>query len=419
MLVRRDIVTLREMVSEVFISRDSVSSNYLSADVVGCRELVGGCWVVRSCQGCVDYSNLCGEVGALVNVLDTSYCRIPESFEVEFYSGRVNIGSLVNVEELAKHLLDLCREYTVPGYEVTSLLRVHKLSREIRVEGWGEAVEEKALVEVSAGVKYSAGRLSYGSSEYVAIAGVGENLGKIFENVLRVARDRARARSKARGINITEAGKVEVILTREASPALFHEISHLLQADLGTHLLGRKILDHDRISIYDSPGDIGKPSARFFDDEGVTARRRWLVEGGVVLDLHHIIRTAYEAGSFPGSAHGLFHRPRPFHTSLTVGGGDWKEDELVEETRRGFLIDGIAAAFLEEGVVRLIPQVVYRIEKGELGDPVAVRAIKIPLLKPVKVLGLGRDGYTRFSHENSALVTETAPPIKVEAYVEI
>lgn len=419
MLVRRDFVTLCERVSEIFISKDSVSSNYLSADVGGCRGLVGGCWVVRSCQGCVDYSKLCEGVNTLAKALNTSYCRVPESFEVEFYRGRVNIGSFVDVEELAKHLLDMCGEYATSGYEVSSLLRVRKLSREIRVEGWGEAFEEKTLVEVSVGVKYGIGRPSYGSSEYVAIAGANENFGKIFENMFRLARDRARARSRAKGINITEVGKAEVVLTREASPALFHEISHLLQADLGTHLLGRRILDHDRISIYDSPGDVGKPSARFFDDEGVTTRRRWLVEGGVVLDLHHTIRTAYEAGSFPGSAHGLFHGPRPFHTSLSVGGGDWREGELVEETRKGFLIDGIAAAFLEEGIIRLIPQVAYRVEKGEVGEPVVIRAIKIPLSRPIKVLGLGRDGYTRSSHEDSTLVTETAPPIKVEAYIEI
>jgi len=418
MLVRRDTVTTRENVEELLISGDAVSFSSLRAEVVGCRKLVGGCWAVRSCQGCSELPRLCEDVEALARTLNPTHCSVPGTFEVEFYSGRVSLGSSVDLNTLARPLVELCREYSTSGYEVTAILRARRLLREIRGEASDEAVEEREVVEVSVGVRYGAERVSYGSSDYVFLAGVRRDVEKVMENLLRLARDRARARGRARRLNITEVGRAEVILIREASPALFHEVSHLLQGDLGTSLLGRRVFDHEKIYIYDSPGDVARPSVRFFDDEGVVTRRRWLVEGGTVVDLHHTIRTAYAARSSPGSAHGLFHKPRPFHTSLVVGGGDWREEELVEETKRGFLVDGIAAAFLEEGVIRIVPQAAYRVEGGEVKEPVVIRAIKVPLARPIRVLGLGRGEYVRFSYEDFAFTTEAAPPLKIEAYVE-
>ena len=419
MLVRRDTVITRESVEEAFISGDSTSFNSLRAEVLGCRKLVGGCWAVRSCQGCSELTRLCEEVESLARTLNPARCPVPEDFEVEFYSGRVNLGAPVDLENLVRPLVELCGEYSTSGYEVTAILRVRKLLREIRGEASGEATEGREVIEISVGVKYGAERPSYGSSDYVVLAGVGKEVEKVVENLLRLARDRARARGRARRLGITEVGRAEVILIREAAPALFHEVSHLLQGDLGISLLGRRIFDHEKIYVYDSPGDVAKPSVRFFDDEGVVTRRRWLVEGGAVVDLHHTIRTAYVAKSSPGSAHGLFHRLRPLHTSLVVGGGDWREEELVEETKKGLLIDGIAAAFLEEGVIRIVPQVAYRIEGGEVREPVVVRAVKIPLARPIRVLGLGRGEYLRFSYEDFAFTTEASPPLKIEAYVEI
>jgi predicted Zn-dependent protease len=413
MLVRRDTVITRESVEEAFISGDSTSFNSLRAEVLGCRKLVGGCWAVRSCQGCSELPRLCEEAESLARTLNPARCPVPEDFEVEFYSGRVNLGAPVDLENLVRPLVELCGEYSTSGYEVTAILRVRKLLREIRGEASGEATEGREVIEISVGVKYGAERPSYGSSDYVVLAGVGKEVEKVVENLLRLARDRARR------LGIAEVGRAEVILIREAAPALFHEVSHLLQGDLGTPLLGRGIFDHEKIYVYDSPGDVAKPSVRFFDDEGVVTRRRWLVEGGAVVDLHHTIRTAYVAKSSPGSAHGLFHRPRPLHTSLVVGGGDWREEELVEETKKGLLIDGIAAAFLEEGVIRIVPQVAYRIEGGEVREPVVVRAVKIPLARPIRVLGLGRGEYLRFSYEDFAFTTEAAPPLKIEAYIEI
>ncbi len=419
MLVRRDTVTTRESVEEVLISGDSASFSSLRAEVTGCRKLVGGCWAVRSCQGCSDLTKLCEEVEALAKSLNPARCTVPESFEVEFYSGRVSLGSSVDVVSLTKPLLELCGEYSTSGYDISAILRVRKLLREIRGEASGEAVEGREVVEVSVGVRYSVERVSYGSSDYILLAGVKKDVERVLENLLRLARDRAKARSWARRLSITEVGKAEVILIREASPALFHEVSHLLQGDLGTSLLGRRVFEHEKIYVCDSPGDVAKPSVRFFDDEGVATRRRWLIEGGVVVDLHHTIKTAYEAMSSPGSAHGLFHRPRPFHTSLVVGGGDWREEELVEETKKGFLVDGIAAAFLEEGVVRIVPQAAYRVENGEVKEPVVIRAVKVPLTRPIRVLGLCRGEYLRFSYEDFTFTTEAAPPLKIEAYVEV
>lgn len=418
MIKRRDLISVLKQVDETVITESSVTRNIYSVSVLGVRQLIGGCWFVSSCVNCSDIAKLSAELESIIKTSELERCTVPENFEVEFYSGRLSLGSRESSSHTPNSVMALLRESELSGLNHVVIVRNLRILRSIEAEDFTEGFEEKNLVEVWVNIRHRE-RTSRGISVgRVFPQGLGRSVESVSEELLKLAVHRARTLNAAKRPSLTEIGKAEVILLRDSSPAFFRELSYLLSGF--NRLLGKRLFDHSSVRISDSPGELRRPSARFFDDEGVIARRRWLVEGGVVVDAYHTIRTAYEAGSYPGSAHGLLSEMRPFHTSLVVESGDWEDSELLEETKRGFVVDGVATASLEEGYVRLVPQSALRIERGDLGEPVYIKAVKVPLVKPIKVLGLGKAGYTAFSvGPGGNLVSETSPPIKVEAFIEV
>ncbi len=420
MLRRGDVVSVLREVDEVRVVGGTVVRAGYRTHVLAARRLVGGCWFVSACAGCSDLERLEAEAESMARTADPERCGVPESFEVGFYSGRLSLGSRSEALTPTDEVLGLLEEYRLPGYEHSATLRRLRITKNIRAEDLAEALEEKSLVEVRVALRCREGWSGTVELSRVVVEGLGESVEGVLEKLLRIARDRAKALSAARRPSLTEMGRAEVVLLREASTALFHELSHLLAGLRGRAVLGRRLFEGSDVRVHDSPGDLRRPTARFFDDEGVVARRRWLVEGGSAIDAHHSIRTAYEAGSYPGSTHGLLGEVGLLHTSLVVESGDWKDEELLEETKRGFAVDGAASSSLEEGYVRIVPQAAFRVERGELREPVRIRAVRIPLTRPIRVLGVGRTGYTAFTREpEEELVSETSPPVRVEAFVEI
>ncbi|MEM2196036.1 MAG: metallopeptidase TldD-related protein [Sulfolobales archaeon] len=420
MIKRRDVVSISRWVDEVVIEGSSISRRRYSTSILSVRQLLGGCWFTSTCVNCSDVAELSSELESIVKVADLESCTVPDSFEVEFYTGKLTLGTRTESSDIISSSLSLLKEYKVPEYEPTLTIRRLRTIKTIRADDSTEAYEEKNLVEIEASLRYREGLTRAAPTTKVLVQGLDKGIESAVEEAIRLARHRAKAMSLAKRPSITEVGKSEVILTREASPAFFHHLSHLLVGPRAREIVGRRLFEVSGMRIYDSPGDLRKPTARFFDDEGVVARRRWLVEGFSVIDTHHNIRTAYEAGSSPGSAHGVLGRFKLLHTSLVVESGDWKDDELFEETKRGFVIDGVNSVLLELGSIRLIPQSAVRLERGDLGEPVFIKAVKVPITRPVRVLGVGRTSYTTYSRESEdIIVSETSPPIKIEAFIEV
>ncbi|MCX8184374.1 MAG: metallopeptidase TldD-related protein [Sulfolobales archaeon] len=420
MIERRDTVTLLKRVEEVSISSSFISRRSYETSILGVRQLLGGCWFVNSCSRCSDTAKLNSELDSIVKTADIEHCSVSDSFKVDFYSGKLSLGSWVNDHGFLDSVLSLVKEHLVLGGNYTLTIRMLQTIRTIRADDGSESFEEKNLSEVDVCVQTRSGALGGIRLNKVVLLGLERSAERAFEELIKAARDRVKAIATARRPGLSDVGRAEVVLTHEASPKFFHEISHLLSGSRSRWVVGRKLFDADAMRILDSPGDIRKPTARFFDDEGVTAKRRWLVERGLVIDAHHSIITAFEADSSPGSAHGLFGDVKPFHTSLIVERGDWSDDELLEETKRGFTVDSVALVSLEENIVRIIPHYAFRLVRGDLGEAVYVRSIKIPITRPIKILGVGQTSYTTFSSEAEySLVSESSPPVKVEAFIEV
>ena len=410
-----DEVTYSEAIHEVVLRNGSVSINRLRATVKGFRACVDGCWAIVSCQGCSwDASRALRDAKSMA-----SRSRCPGMSEAELFRGRSVFGrSREDYGNLVSVAKGLCEEVLALGLNRCEVVLTFKeLSRELRRGGEG-AVETKFIEEALISVGLKRARYGLGTANLTTLSGVRELRPKDLENLFRMAISRARASAKAKALSPLSIGRSEVVLTAEAPAALIHELSHLLEADLARSPIQGLKVSGAELSVYDDPPNPSYPSVRVFDDEGVVTFKRALIEGGRVVDLHHTRATAAVYSSNPGSAHNLFHPPRPYHTTLVMELGDWREEEIVEETRKGYLIDGVAAAFLDGGVVRIVPEAAYLIDSGEVREPVHVRAVKIPVSRPIKLLAVGRVPRVRTTYEGDWLVSEVAPAVKVEAYVE-
>ncbi|MET1127766.1 MAG: TldD/PmbA family protein [Thermoproteota archaeon] len=415
-----DRVEYSERVVEVAYRGGSVELNFSRASVSGVRYNVDGCWGIVSVQG-----------GRLAEALERAK-KVAERLarsggcggfaEAELFSGRVALGRHVpEADALASLLAEYCRDAEQAGARVCeAYAAVRETFKRIERDYGGSAEEERRLIEVDVGLL---GSKPYGgsflASSYTAsLLWSEKDAERAVESAFRDALRELAALSKHEAA-VFPMGPIHVVLGGRATGALIHEVSHLVDAsnDAARGVLGAKISSED-LEIYDSPHEPGSPSSRFFDDEGVATRKRYVVESGRVVDLHHTRATASALGSRPGSAYGLFHRPVGFHSTLVVRQGDWRDEEIVEETSRGIYVEDAAYATLEEGVVRIVPLKAYAIERGELARRLRVRAVKIPLGKLRTVSAVSKRRVLRVSRERDWIVAEYAPALRLEAYVE-
>lgn len=416
-LLYSDAVTLSEEIIQIASREESVEINTYSNVFYGYRFNVDGCWRITS-------SNNRDMLEKLKNrILSVHVDRCGDLAEAELYRGSIEIGrEHPEIDELTKLVQELCSEakgYNVSRCEIVITLRtVRKL---IEREDNDFASELRRVIEVEIGL---IGRASYGltvlASNYkIFIPWNPKDVPKLIDSMFKEVMNKMLGMYKLRLLKPYMYGKNTVVLDHVASAALFHEVSHLLDATYShsSRVLGQKICS-DEVEIYDDPHNAESPSIRFFDDEGVVTKRRSLIENGVVRDLHHTRFTAKVIASEPGSAYGLFHNPTPFHTTIVVKPGDWKYDEILEDTKKGFYIIGITMATLEEGYIRLIPEHGYVIENGELKEAVKIREVKVPLAGLKTINAISRDAKTRTSYEKSWYVSEISPMVRLEASIQ-
>jgi len=134
----------------------------------------------------------------------------------------------------------------------------------------------------------------------------------------------------------------------------------------------------------------------------------------------HTRWTASVLNSEPmGNARGLSVMPRPMQTNLVIKPGDWRLEEMIEETRRGFMLRGLIRAVLHpEGIITLEPEVVEVIRNGEVRGAVKIKRVLIPLKALLNIDAVGRKLYYRPSIEKMFLISELSPLVRLEyAYI--
>lgn len=416
--VYSDTVYYDEDSIQVSYREGSLEINKLRASVKGVRVNKNGCWYVGSTQG-FDLSPT--ELKEkLMRVAGDRVCG--ELAEAELFKGAVEVGKeLPTEDEVAPLLRDLCEEaeasYSL-RCEVTVTLRT--TTKLIERDDGTRASEVKKFAEVEVGLLAypQLSTPSLHAAQTMVVAWSKNAVFKAIEDSLHEAVTKARKFGVPKPLKPYQVGRAELILDSRASSALMHEISHLLTPIhiTGPKLLGT-VLTSQMVSVYDEPHIHNTPSLRFFDDEGVIVRRRALIEEGVVRDLHHTRATAKAFGSEPGSAYGLFTKPQGFHSSLIVKPGDWREEEMIEETKSGYLIENVALALLEEGYVRIIPQYAYDVARGELSEAVKIREVKVPFSALKTINAVSKDVRVRVSRERDWVVSEVAPYLRLTGFI--
>jgi len=113
---------------------------------------------------------------------------------------------------------------------------------------------------------------------------------------------------------------------------------------------GQKV-GSDYLTVYDDPTVPGTYGYYLYDDEGVPARRKVLVEKGVIKERMHSRETAAMFNVEPNSgmrANTYEYFPIIRMSNSFWGTGDWKSEEVIEDTKEGVLLTGSRSPSIDD-----------------------------------------------------------------------
>jgi len=402
MYMYRDIVRLHSRVLEVAWRLGSFEVNRYEAVFSGQR-VYAGAWTIVSSSS--------EQVPEVKHIVRGNGRLAP----AKLYSDRYSVGvENVHENELVEFVEAIANfeEWNPNEVEVDLTYSVEKRVIE-HPEGVAEEVKGFTLVNIAVARKGRAVSLGIGFLGAPQRSYIG-----LLRSFLEDLATRARLLPHAQRLNPLAAGRWTVILYRDAAAALAHELSHLLEATSLQRLpLGFRV--SEELSIQDDPFYPQSPAYRLFDDEAVEVKRKTLIDAGVVVGYLSTRETAGAGIGEPGNAFGLFHRPIPRHTTLYVKPGDWRENELLEETRHAILVDEILEANVADGVITIVPESAWLVERGNIVRPVIVSRVRIRVTKELRTIdAITRTPWLRVGFEKGAIVCELAPAIRLQAYVD-
>ncbi|RLF11557.1 MAG: hypothetical protein DRJ69_01805, partial [Thermoprotei archaeon] len=365
------------LVAEGAVRGRSAEVNVSEARYYALRALAEGCWGVASsreaspwmARAAVDYARLAKRAGSRRLTLAS---RRPAQGSYGY------LGPLPSelVEEACHALSEAFKQCVARGF-AEAVVTASRSAKAMYSSDGVNAYEVRDRVEAS---------IALASSGVVASTTIGWSgqppLGweeRLEEAVAKLV-ERLEAKRAARLLNPLRRGsRFPVVLKGEAACAFIHEaVGHLLEADvlLEHGLAPPRGVGCEELTVLDDPSLPQGYGSYCFDDEGVEARRKTLVDRGRLTGLLHTRWTAATMGQEPTSnGRGLYSAPKSMASNLVVEPGTWSLDEMVEETHEGFLVEGLVKAELYAGALHLVPDAAWLIKHGELVEPVALERI--------------------------------------------
>ena len=199
-------------------------------------------------------------------------------------------------------------------------------------------------------------------------------------------------------------GRMTAVVDPDMTGVLVHEaFGHASEADLV--LAGESILDGrlgeklgaDGVTIFDDPTIGGAFGSFPFDDEGVLASRKVLMEDGVLKCFIHSRETAGRMGQEPnGAARCQDHASRPLvrMSNTCMAAGDMSREELFEDVREGIYLKGTRGGEVDvaKGTFQFGAQEAFLVEGGQVTRPLRDVALMGSILETLmNVDGIGRD----------------------------
>lgn len=204
-------------------------------------------------------------------------------------------------------------------------------------------------------------------------------------------------------------GVMDVVLHPEIVGLSLHEsIGHPSEAD---RVLGREAaqaglsyridikgrIGSEVVTVIDDPTIPGSSGFYLYDDEGVPARPRVLIDRGELAELLHNRETAAVFGvKSNAAARALDYSSEPIvrMANTYLAPGDYSFDELIEDIREGVYMKSYMEWNIDEyrSVARYVALEAYRIERGELKEPVTSVVLEISTVDYYsKIDAVGRD----------------------------
>jgi len=198
------------------------------------------------------------------------------------------------------------------------------------------------------------------------------------------------------------AGSFPVIFHPSITGLLAHEaLGHNAEADgvwSGQSILEGKIgqkVAADTVTIIDDPTVEGKYGFYLYDSEGTPARRRVIIQNGVLKEFLHSLETAARYGVAPngaGRADGHTARPIVRMSNTFMERGDSSLEAMIKSIDRGiYLKDGHwGYVFTERGQFTCRAGQAVMIENGKLGEPlrdVSVAGLTLETLQNIEMVG--------------------------------
>jgi len=174
-----------------------------------------------------------------------------------------------------------------------------------------------------------------------------------------------------------EGGKAPVVLDPGLVGLLSHEaVGHTMEADFALSeavtrdKIGEKVAS-ELITMIDS-GTIQAGGWVPVDDEGVKCKDVTLINNGVLMNFLHNRETASIMDAAPtGNARAWEYDFEPIirMRNTYIERGDWKKEEIIEDTKKGYLLKGAGAGQADSNAEFMFQvKEAYTIENGELGN---------------------------------------------------
>lgn len=410
---------------EVAYRGNSLEENIAKNTVYAVRAFNKGCWSIKSTYNLKLLNQFLEKVVTEAKVLSekskpTSWYKIKKPVKGRFKIEKQEIFNMDRVRELVETICDRIKDRGCRGCE--TIITCSKITKTYVSSEGAEATEERGIVEIAMFAISQAYRKGI-AGDVIGFSGA---INSISDDVLFKIADGIAQRSKsianARSLHPLRRGlKWNVVLDSTITGAIFHELAHMLEADAMTKKLSVPLKATTfNITIVDDPTLPWGYGSYIFDDEGVHAKRKKLIEDGEIVSLLHTRETAFAWNTEPtANARGIFHKPKALMSNLIVKPSDWTFSELIEETKEGIYAEGLVKAEIsDDGIITIVPEAVWIIKKGEIREPVSINYLKLQIPKHLNnIEGLGKELKQRVSIEKGHRVSEYAPPMKIKSIV--
>jgi len=253
----------------------------------------------------------------------------------------------------------------------------------INSEG-SELKQKKSIVSVGTEMMAEEGnRRETNFSKYAKTAGF-ETTAHFEEEIDKVAKDAVRMLN---GKNV-QGGNFPIVADGELTGVIIHEaLGHAAEGDAVMqeesclkNLINKKISAD--INVVDDPTIEGLFGSFFYDDEGIKAKKKYIIKEGILKNFLHSRETAatIEDKNEPGNARAQGNSiPLVRMSNTFIEPQDYEFDEMISEIKNGFYLKGSKGGEVDitKGTFQFYAKECYKIKNGKIGE----------ILKGVSLMG--------------------------------